>query len=240
MLSDFGLARLRFSSSHTSTQARGTPSYMAPEQWRGEAVPASDQYSLAIMAYRLLTGRYPFVGDSVNVLYQHINTPPPDASQMNARVPIQLATVLQLAMAKQSSERFPTIATFAQAFEQAARSAPIELGDSLVSQPLDEEPSPTSGSWYMGSISEPSARSTSHLSHGRRTPITIGDLPAIAPEILEDSTTPPSMYCPTRSLFLACITRQQNLPQAMYPLRVCLHLRVRATRGGGVSACSSC
>ncbi|GHO63953.1 hypothetical protein KSC_028450 [Ktedonobacter sp. SOSP1-52] len=56
LLCDFGIARLASATSNASQHVRGTPLYMAPEQWANKPVFASDQYALAIMAYELLTG----------------------------------------------------------------------------------------------------------------------------------------------------------------------------------------
>lgn len=53
---------------------------MAPEQAQGKAEPASDNYSLAVIAYQLFTGRLPFTGDiSYAITIQHMLTPPPRA-----------------------------------------------------------------------------------------------------------------------------------------------------------------
>jgi eukaryotic-like serine/threonine-protein kinase len=59
-LCDFGIARLASATSSASQHVRGTPIYMAPEQWASKPGFASDQYALAIMAYELLTGCPPF------------------------------------------------------------------------------------------------------------------------------------------------------------------------------------
>src|SRR5690348_9985183 len=59
-LADFGVARFMMMTSESQV-IRGTPTYMAPEQWEGHPVPATDQYALAVMAYELLTGHPPFV-----------------------------------------------------------------------------------------------------------------------------------------------------------------------------------
>ena len=59
LLADFGIAKLAVSTSGASQAIRGTPIYMAPEQWEGNPVPASDQYALAVMSYQLLAGRPP-------------------------------------------------------------------------------------------------------------------------------------------------------------------------------------
>ena len=74
-LSDFGVAKISSATSNVSQSVRGTPTYMAPEQWSGNAVPATDQYALAVMAYELLTGRAPFQGGLGQMMYQHMHVP---------------------------------------------------------------------------------------------------------------------------------------------------------------------
>src|SRR6185503_171535 len=77
---DFGLARLRESStSLTGGLAVGTPSYMAPEQCRGETVDTrTDIYACGIVLFEMLAGRKPFVSkDLLEVVKQQMNAPPP-------------------------------------------------------------------------------------------------------------------------------------------------------------------
>src|SRR5258707_6924861 len=62
LLADFVIAKISSSTASASQNIRGTPTYMAPEQWDGHPVPATDQYALAIMVYELLAGRPPFQG----------------------------------------------------------------------------------------------------------------------------------------------------------------------------------
>jgi len=61
LLSDFGIVKITTATATASQSIRGTPSYMAPEQWNGRPVAATDQYALAIMAYLLLTRQFPFI-----------------------------------------------------------------------------------------------------------------------------------------------------------------------------------
>lgn len=146
LLTDFGIARFlteTISERHTS---RGTPAYMAPEQWRGNAVPASDQYALAVMAYELLTGDQPFHGQLEQVMYQHLHDQPTPPSQLNPHLPVEVDTVLLRALAKTPEERFASIIAFADALSLAlqARSACPE--PTLTTYPLATAlPSPPSG-----------------------------------------------------------------------------------------------
>jgi len=118
LLADFGIAKLAASSSGASHVVRGTPIYMAPEQWEGHPVPASDQYALAVMVYQLLTGRTPFQGGPSQMMYQHITVSPMPPSTINTALSPAVDTVLLRALAKRSRERFPTIAAFADALQQ--------------------------------------------------------------------------------------------------------------------------
>lgn len=128
LLADFGVAK--FSSSTASIDVstssifaiRGTPSYMAPEQWEGHPVPATDQYALAVMAYELLAGRAPFQGNPSQMMYQHFRNPPALPSTYNPGIPATIDAVLLRALAKRPEERFPSVSAFTRAFEGAAQS----------------------------------------------------------------------------------------------------------------------
>ncbi|MFL5628893.1 MAG: protein kinase domain-containing protein, partial [Ktedonobacteraceae bacterium] len=119
MLADFGVAKSTSATASVSQSVRGTPTYMAPEQWEATPVPATDQYALAIMAYELLTGHPPFQGGLGQVMYQHIHVTPQPPGTFNPRIPGDVDTVLLHALAKKPEERFGSISAFARAFEQA-------------------------------------------------------------------------------------------------------------------------
>ena len=121
LLSDFGVARLFSATSSVSQSVRGTPTYMAPEQWEGEPVPATDQYSLAVMAYELLTGKPPFQGGPGKMMYQHLQVSPQPPSALNPRLSQEVDSVVMRALAKQPQERFASIRAFGNAFQQAVK-----------------------------------------------------------------------------------------------------------------------
>src|SRR5258708_742654 len=99
-----------------SSYVRGTYLYMAPEQWENKAVPASDQYALAILAFHLLTGQFPFQGSLSQVIRQHYKTPPPAPSSLNPQLNSSIDRLIQRALAKEPAKRFPSILDFAHAF----------------------------------------------------------------------------------------------------------------------------
>ncbi len=120
LLTDFGIAMSN--TDVTSQIIRGTPTYMAPEQWSGVAVPATDQYALAIIAYELLTGRIPFQGTQEQAMYRHLITLPQPPSTLNPHLSPGVDAVLLRALAKQSTDRFASVSDFAHALQQALQS----------------------------------------------------------------------------------------------------------------------
>src|SRR5215831_799739 len=127
LLADFGVAKFTSTTSSASQSARGTPAFMAPEQWQGQPVPATDQYALAVMVFELLVGRPPFQGGMSQVMFQHFNTPPPAPSTFNPRISAAIDAVLLRALAKKPDDRFPSITAFAHAFQEAAQLAATSL-----------------------------------------------------------------------------------------------------------------
>jgi eukaryotic-like serine/threonine-protein kinase len=119
LLADFGIAKLMTVTAGPSRTVRGTAAYMAPEQWKGTSLPASDQYALAIMVYQLLTGHVPFQGRLEHVMYEHLHGQPQPPSKLVPQLPEEIDAVILRALAKQPEERFPSISAFATTFEQA-------------------------------------------------------------------------------------------------------------------------
>jgi serine/threonine protein kinase len=127
-LSDFGIARFFESSpdvlstvsiSLTSTgEVFGTPSYMAPELFRGElAEPPADVYALGVMLYQLVTGRVPFQGKGpLDVGIKHISEAPLPARGLRPELPEPAEAALLRALAKSPTERFASAGEFVNAF----------------------------------------------------------------------------------------------------------------------------
>ncbi len=120
LLTDFGISRLTTTLSSTSQTIRGTPTYMAPEQWEGHPSYASDQYALAIMAYELLLGRSPFEGRPGLMMVKHMTVTPPEPSSLNPALPPEVDVVLLRALAKKPEARFASVSAFATAFQQVS------------------------------------------------------------------------------------------------------------------------
>lgn len=102
LLADFGLAKFT-KATRGSTKMMGTAKYMAPEQWSDTPVAASDQYSLAIMAYELLAGRAPVDGNDAQMMYQHIHAILESPSTHNPNLPSAIDKVILRAIAKKHS-----------------------------------------------------------------------------------------------------------------------------------------
>ncbi|MBK9927239.1 MAG: serine/threonine protein kinase [Anaerolineales bacterium] len=115
ILTDFGLARLLDSTLHTTTgSVSGTPTYMSPEQSRGEKVDKrTDIYSLGVVLYEMLAGHVPFQSDSTfGMLMRHINDQPPPIKGISA----DLQALIDRALAKDPSLRYQSAGAMASEF----------------------------------------------------------------------------------------------------------------------------
>jgi serine/threonine protein kinase len=117
ILTDFGLVRIAHAKTQTASGlVSGTPTYMSPEQARGDRVDhRTDIYSLGIILYEMLAGGVPFEGDSaMAIIYQHIHEPPPPIEGL----PSQLQEVIDRALAKNPDDRYQTAGQMAAAFNE--------------------------------------------------------------------------------------------------------------------------
>jgi predicted Ser/Thr protein kinase len=115
VLMDFGIAKIRDASTAlTGTGAVGTIDYMAPEQIMEarEVDHRADIYALGVVAFELLTGTRPFTGGAGQVLFAHLQQPPPDPREFVPDLPESVAHALLKALAKDAGERFDSAGAF--------------------------------------------------------------------------------------------------------------------------------
>jgi serine/threonine-protein kinase len=93
----------------------GTPEYMAPELFAPKATIDGrvDQYALAVMAYEILAGRRPFVGDSAHIVVEVMTHPIPPLADLCDDLPPSVGRAIQTALSKNSTDRFPNCWSFA-------------------------------------------------------------------------------------------------------------------------------
>jgi len=115
---DFGIARAQGTQRMTRDGSIvGTLAYMSPEQCRGQEVDGrTDQYSLGIVLYEMLTGKVPFEATTDYELMQaHINSPPEWPSRRVPGIAPHAEKALMKALSKKASDRFPTLTAFKEA-----------------------------------------------------------------------------------------------------------------------------
>jgi serine/threonine-protein kinase len=133
---DFGIARAMGDAGQTMTQTSmvvGTAQYLSPEQARGETADArSDLYATGCVLYELLTGRPPFVGDSlVSVAMAHVKEMPVPPSTLNPSVPPEVDTIVLTALAKDRLQRYQSAAEMRADIERARAGQPVAAAAAL-------------------------------------------------------------------------------------------------------------
>jgi serine/threonine protein kinase len=201
-LMDFGIARLRGSKRLTeSGKMIGTPTYMSPEQVRGqEGDERSDIYSLGVLLYELLSGSVPFDSDSdFDIKRAHLESPPPPLRDKVANLPPHVEAALMQALAKPPQARFASAEAFAAALgvEHLQAKAPAILRTMLsqsgltTPEPMLDSTAPgfAGATRQGGRATAPRTRKTpppgtvlqAATGPGRRTAVTLPPLPAAPP-----------------------------------------------------------
>jgi serine/threonine protein kinase len=157
MVTDFGIARAAEGDSRLTVTgiAVGTPTYMSPEQALGErdVDGRSDQYSLAVVAYQMLTGQPPFAATNTPaMLLKHISEPPAPLSELRPDLPPGLIIAVERGLAKKPADRWPNAYAFRDALTAEVASLP---GPALARLP---ERLRQSAAWKRAAVPRDSAK----------------------------------------------------------------------------------
>jgi predicted Ser/Thr protein kinase len=120
IVTDYGIAKALTEGTLTASgSVVGTPYYMSPEQGMGRPVTgAADQYSVGVMAYRMLSGSVPFEGESaVEILHKHCMVPPPPLESVKPGLPKHVYWAVHKALEKKPEKRHANMIAFVEALE---------------------------------------------------------------------------------------------------------------------------
>jgi serine/threonine-protein kinase len=121
-ITDFGIAKITASDQLTMTgNIVGTPHYMSPEQVQGQPVDGrSDQFSLAVIAFEMLTGEKPYSGEHLTtVVYKIVAEEPAAPHRLNPTIGVAIESVVRKSLSKKPDLRYATCQEFARALEKA-------------------------------------------------------------------------------------------------------------------------
>jgi serine/threonine-protein kinase len=121
-IADFGIAKITAAENLTMTGSIvGTPHYMSPEQVQGQSVDGrSDQFSLAVIAYEMLTGEKPYTGEHLTtVVYKIVAEEPVPPHRLNPSLSTGIENVLRKALAKKADGRYRNCQEFIESLEKA-------------------------------------------------------------------------------------------------------------------------
>lgn len=131
-VTDFGISRIESASITGAGAVIGTPSYMSPEQCRGETVDArSDIFSTGVVLYELVTGQKPFAGKTQHEVWRRLlEEDPVDVAILRPDAPEHLVTAIRRALGKRPEARFTTAGEMAAALRGGT--APPELDRTVI------------------------------------------------------------------------------------------------------------
>jgi serine/threonine-protein kinase len=140
-IADFGVAKIVTQTVTMTGTVLGSPAYMSPEQIKAEKIDGrTDQYSLAVVAYELFSGRKPFEAETLSSLvYKIAQQPPPPLETVPPQLAGRVGPVLLRALAKEPETRYPSCMAFVEALEASLR-APVHAAARPAAPPKVEIP----------------------------------------------------------------------------------------------------
>src|SRR3984957_8597643 len=158
-ITDFGIAKITTSEQFTMTGSIvGTPHYMSPEQVQGQTVDGrSDQFSLAVIAFEMLSGEKPYTGEHLTtVVYKIVAEEPIAPHRINSTLSGPIENALRKGLAKKADARYRTCSEFIDALEKACAAT------------KDWKSMPRGGSLNAPTIAEGAQPAVTTLPPGRR------------------------------------------------------------------------
>jgi serine/threonine-protein kinase len=176
-VTDFGVAKIVSQQMTQAGTIMGTPSYMSPEQVQGGNISGrADQFSLAVIAYEVLTGEKPFVADYLpTLLFKIVREEPAPPQRLNGTLSADVETVMRRALSKNPADRYDTCVDFVNALAVACNACgnwvPLPRGAS--------HNMPTAGSGD-GVAETLAATVAENLAETIAAPRSVGPLPPLA------------------------------------------------------------
>jgi serine/threonine protein kinase len=217
LLSDFGIAKILSRVNERTHAGAGTPAYMAPERWQGAVEPASDRYSLAVIAYQLFTGHLPFQGETpYQTFMQQTEDSPIDPRQFNPNIPVEVVRALLQGLAKLPQQRPTSCIAFVDALQRGW----------LEAAPTQPDPDAT--------LLAPWSKRWQEIPMQRSASLTPSQMPDIAPTYPSNSLTDQSTIR-TRS-DMTPLRSIGSLPAIQKVEQTLSHLSRRQLITGGIGA----
>ena len=125
-ITDFGVAKIMSQQMTLAGTMMGTPNYMSPEQVESTVITGrADQFSLAVIAYEVLTGEKPFAAEYLpTLLYKIVREDPLPPQRLNNTLSPQVEPILRKALAKIPEDRYDTCTEFINALATACNANP--------------------------------------------------------------------------------------------------------------------
>lgn len=146
-ITDFGIAKVLAREGAARTVGIvGTPSYMSPEQVKGGDIDArTDIFSLGIILFRMLTGKKPFSGNTVEVMFKIVYEEPPAPSTLNSQLPPAYDQVIRKCLAKKREERYSSVRELVRDLGELQQGRPVQpaavaSGNAAAPQPAGATP----------------------------------------------------------------------------------------------------